>query len=286
MGKVAVLVVHGMGDQKADFADEMITKLHHELGVARADIVFRTAWWAPILEPQETQLIRTLSRDNDLNYKRLRKFVIHAMGDAVAYQEVPAGQHRTNVYEQIHAFLGEELHQLRMAARDGLPADHPEPPLVIVAHSLGCHMISNHVWDLQNGRRDPVADNPFERIKTLAGIVTFGCNIPLFSLAYNKFIPIAFPGTGIREVLKSGTTEQQISEAARWLNFYDPDDVLAYPLKPLSNQYAKAVTADIAVNVGGILSSWNPASHMEYWTDRAVVKATAQLIAGIHALAF
>lgn len=286
MGKVAVLVVHGMGDQKADFADELIRKLERELGAAARDIVFRTAWWAPILEPLETQLIRTLSRDNDLDYKRLRKFVIHALGDAVAYQEVPPGQQRINIYEQVHAFLGEELHQLRLTVRGALPSDHPEPPLIIVAHSLGCHMISNHVWDLQHGRRMPVANNSFERVETLAGMITMGCNIPLFSLAYNNFIPIAFPGSGIREVLRAGTTAQQISQAARWLNFYDPDDVLAYPLKPLSDSYAQAVTRDIAVNVGGLVSAWNPASHTEYWTDRDVVRPTAELIAAIHALVF
>jgi hypothetical protein len=48
---------------------------------------------------------------------------------------------------------------------------------------------------------------------------------------------------------------------------YAGDDVLGYPLKPLSPSYTQTVTADLHINAGGLFTSWNPISHTEYWTN-------------------
>ena len=71
---------------------------------------------------------------------------------------------------------------------------------------------------------------------------------------------------------------EDLKEKARWLNFYDPDDILGYPLKPISEGYAEVVTRDIAINAGGVFSSWNPLSHNGYWTDNDLTKPVADLI--------
>ncbi|NIQ25048.1 MAG: hypothetical protein GTN88_00295, partial [Gammaproteobacteria bacterium] len=67
-------------------------------------------------------------------------------------------------------------------------------------------------------------------------------------------------------------------KGASWLNFFDPDDVLGYPLKPLSPEYRRAVSRDITINVGGIAASWNPLSHSKYWTDNDFTKPVAKFI--------
>lgn len=82
-------------------------------------------------------------------------------------------------------------------------------------------------------------------------------------------MPIEFPPEQLSANLKT---------AAKWLNFFDPDDALGYPLKPLSPSYGKTVSADIEVNVGSWLTSWNPISHTEYWTDDNFTKPVAALI--------
>lgn len=87
---------------------------------------------------------------------------------------------------------------------------------------------------------------PFERLETLCGFITFGSNIPLVTLALDQVVSITFPPAALKEPFCS---------AARWLNFYDPDDVLGWPLKPLSPTYDTAVAQDIQINVGGILTS-------------------------------
>jgi pimeloyl-ACP methyl ester carboxylesterase len=192
---------------------------------------------------------------------------------------------RLPTYERIHDCIARELHALRSELRAGLPQAAPEPPLVVVAHSLGAHIASNYLWDLQHPRPDspsrPRAENAFELGRTLAGIVTFGCNIPLFTLAYDELLPITFPSPTLASSFPASTPPAKLAAAAKWINLYDPDDVLGYPLRPLSPAYARVVHEDIALNAGGFLTSWNPASHNAYWTDQGVTKRAAQLIEGL-----
>ena len=69
-----------------------------------------------------------------------------------------------------------------------------------------------------------------------------------------------------------------LKAVARWLNFFDADDVLGYPLKPVSPDYAAKVTQDIEINVGGLFTSWNPVSHVEYWDDDDFLEPVSALI--------
>jgi len=103
----------------------------------------------------------------------------------------------------------------------------------------------------------------------LAGFITFGCNIPLFTFAVDKPVPIRLPATRLPARFK---------EKARWLNFYDPDDVLGWPLKPVSSAYARVVDADIRLQVGGAVGGWTPAAHLLYWRDRRFARHVADFL--------
>lgn len=272
--KLGVLIIHGIGTQDSDFADPTIKKLKRQLDdleIKQNEVQWQTIHWAPVLDKKQTEIWQALSSDNDLDYTVLRKFVINVLGDAVAYQRVP-GQARETIYDEIHAIIHQSIKTLRQALGS-------DKPLVILAHSLGCYMISNYIWDRQQGIEQQVyGNNAFERVETLAGIVTFGCNIPLFMLAYRDIEPITFPSSMLEAYFPDDTPRAKLVSAARWLNFYDPDDILAYPLRPLSPQYAKTVNRDIAINTGGIFASWNPSSHTQYWTDNSLIEPAAKLI--------
>ena len=54
--------------------------------------------------------------------------------------------------------------------------------------------------------------------------------------------------------------------------------MLGYPLKPVNPAYRKVITKDIPINVGGILSSWNPMSHSQYWIDNDFTKPVAKFL--------
>lgn len=79
-----------------------------------------------------------------------------------------------------------------------------------------------------------------------------------------------------------------------WINYFDYDDVLGWPLGPLGaafdtnnngahgRSYADVAT-DIQVNandglLGAFTSSWNPLSHTQYWSDDAVLDAIARAL--------
>ena len=136
-----------------------------------------------------------------------------------------------------------------------------------MAHSLGGHIMSNYIWDMQKSTVTTLSS--FEKMDLLAGMVTFGCNIPLFTFAYDNVIPIKFPGDALSAESKSKT---------KWLNYYDPDDILGYPLKAINAAYENIVDEDVPINVGGIFSSWNPSSHTKYWTDNDFTKPVSKFI--------
>ena len=273
--------MHGMGNQAPDFADAVITGLYRKIEAAGADpsfIRWRPAYWADVLQYKEDNLWRNLSEHNKMKWAGLRKFVVSAFGDAIAYQRVKKDE---DVYFKIHQKIHEHLAGLREEINSENDGDG-DVPLIIMAHSLGCYVISNYIWDRQKKYEPEIfGGNDFLEMKTLTGIITYGCNIPLFSLAYDPVEAVKFPPEGLRVFFPSGTDEEEIKNNAKWLNFYDPDDVLGYPLKPLSGSYDRSVTEDLAINAGSCLTSWNPMSHTAYDTDDDFLKPSAKMIADI-----
>jgi hypothetical protein len=266
MPDLGVLVVHGMGAQEADFADGFVREMRgrlEKLGVAPDRVAWRAGWWADLVRDREEKLWRDLSRGHDLDFAKIRKFIISHFGDALAYQRVPVPG--GDVYTLLHVRIRAHL----AALREQMGGDRP---IVVLAHSLGSTIISNYTWDEQ--KHPSAGASAVEQMRTLAGLVTFGSNIPLFTLGLPEVVAIRFPG----DMIGPGA-----AAAAKWLNFYDSDDVFAFPLRPLSPSYAAAVAADIEINVGGLLASWNPLSHDEYWTDNDFTAPVAKLIAGLAA---
>lgn len=284
--KMGVLLIHGMGNQERGYAAPMIDELKARVRKAGGDdrqIAFQEVWWAPVLADKEETLLRRLADGNNLEWMDLRRFVMHSLADAIAYQDTNRGPStdQINVYKQAHNLIAEAMKTLRERIRAGAPDGTPEVPLVVIAHSLGCHMISNYIWDVRDSATPRSAGSPFEDFMTLTGIVMFGCNIPLFTLAYVKLDPIRFPTPNLKPYFPRNTPKEEIEKVSQWLNLYDPDDVLGYPLAALSQEFADAGVQDIAVDAGSVLRSWTPFSHTEYWTDNDVTRPTAELIHGI-----
>ena len=144
-------------------------------------------------------------------------------------------------------------------------------PIVIVAHSLGAQIISNYLWDAQkdlfifkdNSTGDTDHDN-FRRLHNLKNLITIGCNIPVFN-------------AGIENRECFCTQHEKLHEKnLQWDNFYDPDDILGWPLKDLGPSYS--FIKDHPVNVGNWLTSWNFLSHDYYWTSSKVIKPLADIL--------
>lgn len=261
--KLAVAIIHGIRYHETDFAEPMIKLLQkriNKLGFDAEQVEFIPIHWADVTEPKQLKYFDNALQQGNLDYRVLRKFIVLTLGDASAYQKVSSDEN--NTYEKIHDIIDKSLQ-----TNDNVNSD---TPLVVLAHSLGGHIMSNYIWDKQQ-QTDPILTS-FQQMKTLAGLITFGCNIPLFTFAYDNIEPISFPGSHLNPETKS---------KAQWLNFYDPDDILGYPLKPINRAYNNLVAEDIAIDVGGLLTAWNPACHDYYWQDKDLIKPTAKYLCDI-----
>jgi len=77
---VGVVIIHGMGSQKQDFAVPMVERLEKEIRKRGANpdrIAFQPIFWAPIVQEKEQKLLDTMTSENRLDWMQLRSFVVN-----------------------------------------------------------------------------------------------------------------------------------------------------------------------------------------------------------------
>lgn len=275
MSKVALLTIHGMGEQPLDYADDMRRALSHRMGASFVNVDVHSVYYQHLLKPNELDVWNRTRERATVRYEQLRKFILFGFADAAGLEN--RKEYDNSVYEQAQMEIARAL--LAILATRG-----PDTPIVLLAHSLGCQVMSSFIYDAQKragggavaaGIWKPgrMADSltaeqrKFLQCGTVRSFVTTGCNIPVFVSAHQRMEvkPIIKPNPGFT-----------------WLNLYDPDDALGWPLQPLEGGY-ETLVEDRVVNAGqGILDfmtkSWNPLSHTAYWTDDEVIKPLASLL--------
>jgi len=275
MSKVALLTIHGMGEQPLDYADDMRRALSHRMGDAFANVDVYSVYYQHLLKPNELDVWNRTRERSTVRYEQLRKFILFGFADAAGLEN--RKEYDNSVYEQAQMEIARAL--LAILEHRG-----PDTPIVLLAHSLGCQVMSSFIYDAQKragggavaagiwkpGRMADsltAAQRKFLQCGTVRTFVTTGCNIPVFVSAHQRMDvkPIIKPNPGFT-----------------WLNLYDPDDALGWPLQPLEGGY-ETLVEDRVVNAGqGILDfmtkSWNPLSHTAYWTDDEVIKPLASLL--------
>lgn len=297
---VGIVFVHGILGNEFDFAAKMERKLRRGLPRELQDFVhFRSVFWAGTVREHQRDYFGRASNTGSMWHKRLRRLVIEGLGDAAAYQKT---RYRKNsVYYEVQKAISDKISTLEARGREQMP-------VIFIGHSLGCHVISSYLWDINKLTRRNEADfgknddpdeqalwrelqdaSPLRRMKTLAGIVTLGCNMPMFTFTFGpdavypitstvhlgngEVIDPAFPGADLPEPLK---------EKARWLNYYSKADLLGFPLKALNDEYRNAQKIqDICVRSEApwfIPYFWCLKAHTRYWTNGAVLEGSTQLI--------
>lgn len=279
MGRIALVTLHGMGESDRHYADGLWRGVRERLAGADASVDLHPVYYQHILQPNQQRVWERL-REHRLRWTGLRRFVLFGLADAAGLEN--RKEEPGSVYE---------LAQIEIA-RTLLSAMHAVGPggaWVAVAQSLGGQVLSSYLWDAQKaaagpralgiwrdidahaaaiaGRALSAAEKRFVAGNSLRAIVTTGCNIPVFVAAHKEMVikPIRPPTPGFR-----------------WLNFFDADDVLAWPLQPLSDGYRRLVE-DRRINATAgiaqwLLRSWNPLSHTAYWRDGDVASAVAALL--------
>ncbi len=272
---LGVLVVHGigsplLGEHEAEprFHRKFERGLRRELaalGISEDEVAFEPCFWHPVLTEVQDRLLARYA-GSDLRAGLLRPFVLRNFGDATAYTYRAGGA--STVYRDIHARLARALLRLELRVEPGAM-------LLPVGYSLGCTILSDYFYDRQKPRPALGPDGgeipltTFAAGATLAGMVTLGNNMPVFFQTVRFDDPIDLPGPDL-----TGRVPPV------WLNIYDPDDPLGWPLGPLHPSYAALVT-DVPVEVGPPVLTATAASHAHYWTDPDVHEPVARLIADL-----
>ncbi len=275
---LSILLVHGIGDNKKDWAIDIIRDLKKKtLSEIKnlvktdfpedADAVLQVSsvYWKDVFEKGEEELRRILdkAREDDAAHEvknnpflRLWQFIRKLLlrlqnkittgfvGDIIGYLNADA---RVIVYSRITDSLNQIISQERS-------------PLTFITHSLGTVIASDYIYDKLKVRRLQSFEGFHEKF-LLENIFTVGSPLALFSLRY-----------GGPETFQNPIHVE--SSFGCWLNIYDKDDPIGMPLKPLNEAYGKAVTDDVKVEAGvyGL-------SHIEYFTKSKTLDIIAKKLA-------
>ncbi len=240
--KKGIITIHGMGEQTSGYSKNFKVLLTKEFNKVKAK------GDSLVFKEVEWSSILSVNEEKlfqnikeNLSFLGLRKFIIHSFGDAIAYQKTGS---QFDTYNLINDLIKSKYDELVKSNVD---------EIYFVAHSLGGVILSNFIYDSQVAK---------EGI-TFHKLFTFGTTIPLWTLKYQIFdSPI------------------NLHNNQKWVNMYDSDDILGYPLGNISPDYQALAKAgklvDIEVNSGSILTSWNPLCHLGYWTDIDVIRIIAE----------
>lgn len=264
---VALLTIHGMGETPKNYHKLFLERVKNYVGKdAWKNVAFESIFYQDILQENQAKIYQSMKPH--IRWQDLRRFLLYNFSDAASLD-----YHKENLnsaYRQAQSRISNALRKVyeKCGRRD--------VPIVILAYSLGCHVISNYIWDAQQPSPDagvwtknkPLKDKAeanFLRLNSLQHLITIGCNIPVFVAGYKNIKPFDKPNPSFK-----------------WLNLYDKDDILGWPLAPLSPSYGKLVK-DVPINANENVSdlftkSWNPYSHENYFGDSSVVRTVGDAL--------
>jgi len=302
----ALLCMHGMGNVAQNDFQTDIAKLRQNLAERLQANKFSKIYIPPsgifysdLTQAQEDDVWKAMTTQGGLNtglirrntVNRIRHFIISGFSDATAFSGFNDSNATNSPYREAQQKIYKALEDVYTVCG--------EVPIVIISQSLGCQVMSNYLWDAQIYWRNtilnagipmdtrsiwntpPSNDIPdsFLCLQSLKTWFTTGCNIPIFV-------------SGFKDV--RAVHNQAYGYNFKWINYFDYDDVLGYPLKPLGvlfnhnntaahGQPYDNVVTDIQVNandgiLGAITSGWNPMSHTQYWGDNTVLEALASAL--------
>lgn len=260
--ELALITIHGMGGIDKNYYKGFESIISSMMGKKWEHISMKPVFYDFILERPQEKLWETMVKYNKLDNEFLRRIFLSSFSDATSLEHSQKTDKELYIRVQYEIFMALDMALAEMAG--GV-----SKPVVLVAYSLGCQVISSYIWDAQNnlnlfgeeGKKilNGKVINDFHRLKTLSNLITIGCNIPLFVAGLEK-----------RECFK------KLNEDFIWDNYYDQDDVLGWPLKQLGDSYS--LINDHNIDVGDIFTSWNFMCHLDYWKNKTIVKNLLNII--------
>ncbi|MDW3196297.1 MAG: hypothetical protein R8G66_28245 [Cytophagales bacterium] len=278
--KLGILMIRGSGspgfDDQEMFIERLFKQLRKEGKAPENEIAWRFInWYEPLETEQQTLISRLEGSSLKVRSMFLRKFLLSNTSDLINYGGRP--NESSTAYEEIHQIVTSDIRLLQNELV-------PDAPLIILASSFGTKVINDHIWDRQQfsiknpGVPDPLGQTAFERMETVVGLFTFGSNLAIFgaSVPIDDLRPIQFPDANLPIAWKP---------LSKWINIYDKNDPLGYPVTFINQHYADGRVTDVQCNVGNIFTFWNIASHFYFWKSkkvgRRVCKFTSKVLDAI-----
>lgn len=265
MKRLAVAIIHGMSTEDQHFSVELKHRLIEEYvsggeGRLEDDLMFKEIYWADAIKDELSKFYDSINYKNDLAYEGTRKMFIDYLGSGLAYHK---GSH---LYEKVQNRVADSLRQFAGHRR----VNEEKTPLIVLAHSFGSIIMQDYIKRM---RTESQNSSNFESMKNLIGFVTFGSPLAIYVRHHQDLhTPMRVAGEALPE---------DFASRAKWLNFYDKDDIVAYPLKGINEAYNEAVEGDYEINVGSPATSWNPACHNGYWEDKDFIRPVSKFFAEV-----
>ncbi|MBV8500913.1 MAG: hypothetical protein JO006_04270 [Paucibacter sp.] len=246
MPRLVLLVLHGMGVVDTDYYIELQAGLAERLGARWHEVSLQPVYYGDLFHINEQKVWDAFEANpqNKLGWAGVRQFFLFRFADATAFERSFHVERAT--YQEVQDRIVEKL-------REGFQvcAEHPGTPLVVLSHSLGCQVFSSYAWDVMHPRHPAPATPPeeFSSLHTWRRFLTMGCNIPIFTAGLSR------------------RQNFQMKPGFEWHNYYDPCDVLGWPMAQLDEKGSYEGVKDYPFFVGDLLTRWTPLSHMAYWSD-------------------
>lgn len=265
MAEVVILAAPGMGAVDERFAEPLFAALKESLGSDWSRVHCGTFLCQSHLQMNIERVFEAMQK-RDMDFLRARKFMLYGLAESAA--QLGDIEQRGGNYDKTQQSIYATLEKAAAAVSDNAP-------VILLSHSVGCSLLSNYLWDAQRpsvnhgvwrdggprGVHKGSARDLFLRLKTLSHWYTLGASLPLWCAG----LP--------REQIQAVTADTR-GYNFRWKNFYHPDDLFGWPLKPLSPSYNQAVYRDYETQplTAWGESHWGPqlVAHNGYWTSQLV----------------
>lgn len=255
--KLALVLVHGIGNNRKNWASKIIPAIKSRLKTKLKDILGKEApsnvddvvvisrtYWEGVFKDRERKLRNMfdgfpkptkaggpwwdeLGKYVWRPFKRFQNEIIaDFIGDIIGYLHKDS---QRAVYRKISDTLK------GCASRIGEAGGRI--PLTFVAHSLGTVIASDYIYEQNNPQSETSGPKIMKERFVLENLFTVGSPLSLFSLRFGG------PEMFTRPVSVEGA-------CGRWVNIFDEDDPVGLPLKVLNDAYSKVVHKDVLINAG------------------------------------
>lgn len=282
MAKHLLIFIHGMGEGRSDEQYKTLLKAIRtewaetkKLTEAEFDNLFDHVFVDWQTEPsQAEEVIFKLCFPNlplgDLSLwdlgnpvRPLRHFMTFFLGDITAY----VSENDNNICNTVWKYIKSALDE--------------DKKYSLIAHSLGSVIAFDYIFNLlerenldaffsPDNEEGTITPEQIGKLrKNFCNLFTFGAPIGLFMMRKGE---LWMQGKEFRGIINPIQGHQQ-----KWLNFYDSEDIIAFPLERLFAQNpnnADRSLKDIKVNTGFM----PPGAHTLYWQNKDVAAEIAKAL--------